>query len=1768
MTFSRSKSGSAFARTPRQAWVLEPRMMFDAAAVVTAVEVAEQAQPVELAEVKTPIDGGDVAESSGALADTGEHPILDADIGALIDAGKIDINGIQDVASAEDKVYVISTTESGDVSTLSVYQRGADGELVEQHSVDSNTLSALAGATDIRVSDDGNTVYVVGSKGISLFSHDAASGELTSQGSVGADLGMVSDIVVQDDHIYVTAGGSLTVFSRDDNVWAVKDTETTLDVDTQFTALSLSADSKYLYVGTTGGTTLVSVFHVGNDGSLEFVASAQGKDPNATEQFYFASALTLSPDGKTLYVADDGFLHVLSVADDGKLSAQSAIEQSGIAKGVIVSADGAMLFLVGEKQIELYARSADGSLTKSGTKSFGDFSDEVRNITLSADGTRLYLVGQFSWSDALLALELKPTSSTYVEDGDAIALLPGGRLSDPQLDALNGGLGDYRGSSITISRQDGALSEDTFGFKADNGLTLDGNNILKDSVTIATFTPLNGLLTVTFTTAVTKADAQNVLRQMTYSNTNNDPQNVATFNITLDDGENNRNTLTTEIIVENRNDAAKVSTDALTPIFNVGGERVKLFENTDIDTVESGQKISRVVITLEPSDVNDVLGVDQGRILLDNATSGTATTATGMTYMVTIEEGKTVVTLYLGETSEHTAGVIDSLTYGNSGNTQSGTRTISLQVVEDVDWEHPEPKNDVTIFKQSAVVTFAPSSSPNTAPTLGNDVAPEPYTEQAPPVAVAPGATVSDAQMDAFNGGRGNYDGAVITVTLGEGKSSADTLGLAAGNDLSLKGATLLKGDNAIGTVSNVNGVLTFTFSDAAGSIPTTADVQNVLRQITYASSSDVPPESVAVSITLADQRGLASAALGISIIINAVNDVPTASADPVLSQGDLEHLQALDLAESGLTTPTASVASADGKWVYIADGHGVIALFSRDTSNGELTFQHTISSVANITQLQLTSDGAGLYALQTEGNSNTIVWFAVDAQGGLEQKGTLGDLWDLQGMTLSEDGRNLYLIDQFTVKMYSRDTTSGALNHIDDLANDMSTPPYLWAPTNIVSQGDRVFVVTDAGNGSTLIVYQRDGSGGLTALANIHSGNIDAAGNTVNLSALRYIAVSDDGSTIFVSNSRNTSLNGWTGEFEVTENPQKIDAFHLDPLTGELTHLSTIDGGLTVEDIALSADARVLYVTQSDGSLTRYVLSDNTLIKLDTPINNGAGSTHLLPVDGGLITVGNGITVLDEASSLPIYHVDGPAVIVAPAIVLSDAELDALNGGAGNYQGASITLQRGETASAGDRFDFTAGNGFTLANGVISKEGQAVATFTQVHGKLTVTFTAALSRADTTALARQISWATSAALTGNTTSLTLVLNDGEADSAAQTLGITLSREVNLPPVGHAELFTPPTAQAGTNWVYALPAGLFSDPENDTLTVRLDAAQLPNGVIFDSATRTLSGTPSTAGTFNLTITATDSAGNATVLSVALTVNAASTPVDPGTPTEPVNPDNTAAVAPVILVQQSVNLPIDAGEREHEQPLGAIVADLSRSETQLSPANTNIEPIRQRDADTARQSDAPWVLDPVMSQLMPTLDQVNFSSRDNTAVRDSSAISPADSTLFLSVRGQTTSLESAFSSVQGALQPDASGALAFSLPQRMFSVREGNATLTLQLANGRPLPAWVQFDARSGVVRITDASAVQVNQIQLVLKAQAADGTSRTVPITLQIGQGDGAAMATDRGARQLPSHATQNDEVERLAPAGKTAFTEQLRQHQPEQDALLAALSELSSLRA
>ena len=87
----------------------------------------------------------------------------------------------------------------------------------------------------------------------------------------------------------------------------------------------------------------------------------------------------------------------------------------------------------------------------------------------------------------------------------------------------------------------------------------------------------------------------------------------------------------------------------------------------------------------------------------------------------------------------------------------------------------------------------------------------------------------------------------------------------------------------------------------------------------------------------------------------------------------------------------------------------------------------------------------------------------------------------------------------------------------------------------------------------------------------------------------------------------------------------------------------------------------------------------------------------------------------------------------------LADAELGALNGGNGNWSGASLVIQRSGTAVSSDVLGFnTSGAQFTVSGSNLQSSGQTFATFTNTGGVLTITFTSSATTA-TTALVNDV---------------------------------------------------------------------------------------------------------------------------------------------------------------------------------------------------------------------------------------------------------------------------------------------------------------------------------------------------------------------------------------------------------------------------------------------
>ncbi|HVW96143.1 MAG TPA: FG-GAP-like repeat-containing protein, partial [Mucilaginibacter sp.] len=103
----------------------------------------------------------------------------------------------------------------------------------------------------------------------------------------------------------------------------------------------------------------------------------------------------------------------------------------------------------------------------------------------------------------------------------------------------------------------------------------------------------------------------------------------------------------------------------------------------------------------------------------------------------------------------------------------------------------------------------------------------------------------------------------------------------------------------------------------------------------------------------------------------------------------------------------------------------------------------------------------------------------------------------------------------------------------------------------------------------------------------------------------------------------------------------------------------------------------------------------------------------HVLPVIGNL----NGNSVA--------WAGVGNTVLMSSGATVSDSGLDALNGGDGDYSGASLTVQRDGTALSSDVFGFDlTGASFSVSGGNLQYSGLTFATFTNTGGVLTINFT------------------------------------------------------------------------------------------------------------------------------------------------------------------------------------------------------------------------------------------------------------------------------------------------------------------------------------------------------------------------------------------------------------------------------------------------------------
>ncbi len=469
-------------------------------------------------------------------------------------------------------------------------------------------------------------------------------------------------------------------------------------------------------------------------------------------------------------------------------------------------------------------------------------------------------------NDAPVFTGLDGTPS-YTEGTAAVQLDANATISDQELDALNGGNGDYSGASLTIARNGGADASDLISVLTGGSLTVAGGPNGGGTVTaggnvIATIANTgNGQLQLSFAdngTTPTTALVNEVLQAIRYSNSSNDPAANVQLDFTVSDGAAN-GTGSITVSLTDVNDAPSLTATGGNPTFVEGGAAQDLFNTIGSDTVETSQTFTGLTLTVTnvADGSSEILSFDGSDVALTNGNS-VNTATNGLTTNVSVT-GSTATVSFTGATLSEAQlqTLIDGLTYRNSSDnpTTAGNRVVTITGVTDSGGTANGGNNAATPNLTSTVSL----TGVNDAPVVSNV-----YTETSQVVA-GNGAQALSGFADAAvaNSDSADYNGGFVTLAQTSGTANGnwfvDGTTVTSGGDASVSaGETVLVTGTAIGTVDVTDdgqGGNDFTINFGANA--TDARVQTLLQQLQYEAPSALGDRDF--TLTLNDADGTAN---------------------------------------------------------------------------------------------------------------------------------------------------------------------------------------------------------------------------------------------------------------------------------------------------------------------------------------------------------------------------------------------------------------------------------------------------------------------------------------------------------------------------------------------------------------------------------------------------------------------------------------------------------------------------------------------------------------------------------------------------------------------------------------------------------------------------------------------------------------------------------------------------------------------------------------------
>jgi uncharacterized repeat protein (TIGR01451 family) len=236
----------------------------------------------------------------------------------------------------------------------------------------------------------------------------------------------------------------------------------------------------------------------------------------------------------------------------------------------------------------------------------------------------------------------------------------------------------------------------------------------------------------------------------------------------------------------------------------------------------------------------------------------------------------------------------------------------------------------------------------------------------------------------------------------------------------------------------------------------------------------------------------------------------------------------------SGLTTPLRTVISPDGLQLYTISGQdGSVAVFSRNSATGRLTYRQTIAA-GGLTLARAiggSPDGAYLYVAGEDANSTEhLAVFRRDAGNGdltvvtqyIDHTANIDGLGYASTVLVSPDGKNVYVSGSAdaAIAVFSRDAASGELSLIQTLANNQQDDLGVKVVgldgvygISVSPEGSQVYATSDVDE--ALVVLRRNPATGRLTFAEELQNN---QGGVDGLSKVLDIAGSPDGQYLYTA--------------------------------------------------------------------------------------------------------------------------------------------------------------------------------------------------------------------------------------------------------------------------------------------------------------------------------------------------------------------------------------------------------------------------------------------------------------------------------------------------------------------------------------------------------------------------------------------------------------------------------------------------------------------------